>query len=61
MLTDVKLTSDLNKLSELDKKELENLIHFITGAVKAGLENDEIAAETIAKQINKVLENERSE
>lgn len=61
MLTDVKLTSDLNKLSELDRKELENLIHFITGAVKAGLENDEIAAETIAKQINKVLENERSE
>lgn len=55
------MLQDLNKLSELDRNELEYLLCFIVGAVKSGLENDETTAEVIAKQINKVINQERGE
>lgn len=53
------LLTNVDRLSELDRKELENLLYYITGAVKMGLENDEIAAETIAKRINKVVDKQK--
>lgn len=55
------MLQDLNKLSELDRRELETLLYFITGVVKSGLENDEITAQVIAEQINEVIHQERSE
>lgn len=55
------MLQDLNKLSELDRNELEYLLCFIVGVVKNGLENNEITAEVIAKQINKVINQESGE